>query len=298
LVERWIRLSLEWLESHRTHWPQPFRRLNGRGYLMLGGLLGLSLLAGVVWLLRPKSLPHAAVVMANASGSAGIRAASASAVSALADGLAQAKGGGSAALVALAAKYPNSAELWLELAKTYLVEKKPVEAVTATQRALRTDPRLNQNSEVMRALWQTSQLPESMEPTFTLLEGPMGSKGADVVYDLITTPAVRKEVKKRGEDFLKSDRFAEQASAGLKVAVALRAAPYCEKAYQLLPEAKESGDERALKQLRRYASTVGCGRRSKRDCFPCMHRDGRLKEAMQAIEQRTKPAVAKPAAAK
>jgi serine/threonine protein kinase len=287
--------SIAWVEQHRSRLPAPLAKIPAPAFLGVAGFLVVvtAVVLGVL-LASGSSATAARGRSAAAQASASARASSSAAASAsaatLAEDIARARSSGSAALEALLARHPSSAAVLLELSRAYLLEKRHTDAVSAAQRALSRDPTYNQNTDLARILWHLAQPPDSTDAAFTLLEGPMGSKGADIIYDLVVTPGVRKEVKQRGEDFFKSPRFAEQASAALKVAVGLRAATSCEKARGLLPEAQSSGDERALKLLRRYESAVGCGRRGKRDCNPCMRQDSRLRDAVRAIEQRSKPA--------
>jgi serine/threonine protein kinase len=289
-LERALAASTAFVDRHRGRLPAPLAKipalafLGAAGFLVVTGLLGFVIVVAVGS--RATAERSRAAARASASAASSVRPSASAAP--LAEEIARARVEGAGGLEGLVAKYPSSAAVLLELAQAYLREKRHTDAVGAAQRALSRDPTYNQNTELARTLWHLAQPPESTDAAFTLLAGPMGSKGADIVYDLAVTAGVRKEVKQRADDFLKSPRFAEQASPALKVAVGLRAATYCEKAHGLLSEAQSSGDERALKVLRRYEATTGCGRRGKRDCNPCMRRDTQLREATRAIEQRTK----------
>jgi hypothetical protein len=289
---RTLALAVAWVEQHRSRLPAPLAKISARAYVGAAGfvLVATAVVIGVLLASGSSATAARGRAAARAPSSAQDWAAASASAASLADELGRARASGTAALEALLAQHPNSAGVLLELSRAYLLEKRHPDAVSAAQRALSRDPTYNQNTDLARILWHLAQPPDSSDAAFTLLEGPMGSKGADIVYDLAVTPGVRKEVKQRAEDFFKSPRFVEQASAALKVAVALRAAPACEKARALLPDAQSSGDERALKLLRRYESAVGCGRRGKQDCYPCMRQDSRLRDSIRAIEQRSRPA--------
>jgi hypothetical protein len=77
-----------------------------------------------------------------------------------------------------------------------------------------------------------------------------------------------------------------KASPALNVALDLRVANTCEGKKAVFPRAKEIGDNRTLVVLRTYQPTRGCGFLSSRDCWPCMHKDGSLKQTIQSLEDR------------
>ncbi len=200
--------------------------------------------------------------------------------------LATARKAGSAALVKLAAQYPKDPAVQLELAKAYLLERRHSDAVAVIGRLLSADPKMNTNPDVASTLWMGAQAKSSSDAAFTLLEGPMGAKGADIIYDLVMTKGVSWGVKRRAEHWLHSKAFQQNASPALNVAVALRFANNCPERYALLLHAKDVGDKRSLHYIRQYESRSGCGRRHRQDCYFCMRKDDRLKQTIEAIEKR------------
>ena len=95
----------------------------------------------------------------------------------------------------------------------------------------------------------------SSSRAFTLLEGPMKEKGAEVLYDLAANPKTPGEVRAKDK-------------------------------HALLERAGTTGDRRALEYLRILAVKGGCGRRGREDCFPCLRDDEKLTGAIAAIERR------------
>ena len=257
--------------------------LAGGVLLVLGGFVALVLVVAAVASggRSPSTSPSAAI------GSPATRA------SALPPGsrapeqeLATARKAGSAALVKLAAQYPKDPAVQLELAKAYLLERRHSDAVAVIGRLLSADPEMNTNPDVASTLWMGAQAKSSSDAAFTLLEGPMGAKGADIIYDLVMTKGVSWGVKRRAEHWLHGKAFQQNASPALNVAVALRFANNCPERYALLLHAKDVGDKRSLHYIRQYESRSGCGRRHRQDCYFCMRKDDRLKQTIEAIEKR------------
>ena len=199
-----------------------------------------------------------------------------------------AKQKGAAELEQLSKRYPDDTVVLLELAKAQRLEKRFAEVIVQLRRLLEADPKMSRDAEVATLLWQSAQKQESGEAAFELLEGPMATRGADILFDLSSTRGIRADVKARAEKFFASERFRNVASDGLKVAVALQGAKSCEAKRALLPEVKKSGDKRALKSLRQLELTTGCGVRGKSDCFPCLREGHALADAIAAIDGRTR----------
>ncbi len=201
--------------------------------------------------------------------------------------LAQARQGGSVALSALATKFPKDTSLLLELTKAQIAERRHGAAALTVSKALSLDPKLSTNPEVASALWALAQTKDGGEAAFQLLEGPMGAKGADIMYDLATTAGIRATVKQRANTWLKSEQFQKNSSPELNILAALTLAKSCSQRHALLLRARNVGDARTLKLLQSWKkSKAGCGRRGRDDCHPCLRTDGRLDEAIAAIEKR------------
>lgn len=199
----------------------------------------------------------------------------------------QAQTKGLAALEALAKKYPNEGSVQLALAQARAAAKKYEEAVRAVSSALAVDPELNVSKKVATLLFTTAQSKSGREETFKLLEGPMGSRGADIVYDIAVHPSIKVPVKQRAERYLQSEAFEKASSPELNIAVSLRHADRCEQKHALLLRAKNVADARSLPYLEPLTKTSGCGAGGKQDCYPCLRGDSRLAEAISAVKART-----------
>lgn len=294
--------AIEFVEARRSSLPPPIgHAFKGvPGLAILGGaVLGLIGILGILIALivnavsgapdptasaaSPKALAPTASVASGVKPSE----APASAVPSLAFELEQAQAAGLEALEALAKKHPNEGSVLLALAQARVAAKKYEPAVRAVSSALAVDPELNVSKKVATLLFTTAQSRSGREETFKLLEGPMGSRGADIVYDIAVHPSIKAAVKQRAEQYLKSDAFEKASSPELNIAVALRHAERCEQKHALLLRAKNVADSRSLSYLEPLTKTQGCGKGGKQDCYPCLRGDSRLPEAIQAVKART-----------
>ena len=187
------------------------------------------------------------------------------------DELSEAKAGGSKAYDALLEKYPSDPNIPVEQARDLALKKNYPGAVGAIGRAL---------------VFQTAQVKASSDASFALLEGAMGSRGADIAYDLVTTPNVRSWVQTRAETFLQSPAFEKVATPNLRAIVKLRYSAGCDEKKALLPDLKKSSDERALFELVPLQDKTGCGARKKDDCYPCLRTSNELDDTIAAVRSR------------
>ncbi|MCA9631026.1 MAG: protein kinase [Myxococcales bacterium] len=191
------------------------------------------------------------------------------------------------ALEKLGKTYPEDTSVMLELARAYALKERRVDAVDVIEKAIQKNPDARKDPGVASTLWVAAQDDESQDRAFALLEGPMGAKGADIIYDLVTTDGVKHKVVSRAEKWLAGEQFQKNSSPALNIAVALRQAKSCRQRHGLLLRAKNVGDKRALPYLHRFASPTGCGRGGRGDCNPCLRRDDLLKQSIEAIEKRS-----------
>ena len=202
------------------------------------------------------------------------------------DELAEAKTGGLKALEALLEKYPRDPNILVEMARDMAAKKDWPGAVGAVGRALSIDAKFQNNAQVASLVFQTAQVKVSSDAAFALLEGAMGSRGADIAYDLVTTSNVRPWVQSRAETFLQSPSFEKVATASLRAIVKLRYSAGCAEKRALLGELKKSSDERALFELVPLQDKTGCGARKKDDCYPCLRTSNDLDDAISAVRNR------------
>ena len=77
-----------------------------------------------------------------------------------------------------------------------------------------------------------------------------------------------------------------RASPALGVLLSFRDAKTCDQKHALLQDAGDKGDGRMAGVLTGYQGTRGCGFLGRSDCYPCMHKDTALKDAIQEIQER------------
>ena len=153
-------------------------------------------------------------------------------------------------------------------------------------RALSLDPRVSKDAEVASALWKAVQLRESADQAFAILQGPMGERGADILFDLMNTPAVRGVVRQKAEEFFDSGQYEKLASPALRILISLRDAETCRERHELLTRVIRDADQRILPLLNEMRSTHGCGVDKRGDCFACLRTDDLLARAIEAVRTR------------
>jgi serine/threonine protein kinase len=202
------------------------------------------------------------------------------------DELSDAKAGGSKAFDALLEKYPKDPNIPVEMARELAAQKNWPGAVGAVGRALSIDASFQNNAHVASLVFQTAQVKVSSDGAFALLEGAMGSRGADIAYDLVTTSNVRPWVQTRAETFLQSPAFDKVATPNLRAIVKLRYSAGCDEKRALLSDLKKSSDERALFELVPLQDKTGCGARKKDDCYACLRTSNELDDTIAAVRTR------------
>ena len=125
-----------------------------------------------------------------------------------------------------------------------------------------------------------------------MLEAGLGELGPDVLFDLALARGNPK-LARRAQEVIEKPAFGPRASKALRVALELRAAKKmspgesCRVRRELFARAKEEGDTRSVPYLSELTSTRGCGFLRRGDCFPCLHNDGLLTEAINAARARS-----------
>jgi len=191
-----------------------------------------------------------------------------------------------ASVLRLAERYPRDPRVIVELAQARLRARDATGAVGEVARALVLEPSLARNAEVASLLWKTAQKGESADATFTLLEGPMGERGADILYDLRHTEQLPRETRERAARYFDEKRYQGHASPALAVLVELGAARTCEERRQLLERVVRDADARVLPLLEALERTAGCGVNGAADCNPCLRADDRLPSVITILKKR------------
>ncbi|HEY8942700.1 MAG TPA: hypothetical protein VIM73_00505, partial [Polyangiaceae bacterium] len=185
---------------------------------------------------------------------------------------------------------PNDGAGLLELAMSRLEEKRPADAVSLVGKALTVEPRLAEDaatSKTLRAAFRDGG--EAVEDAvLALVRGPMGQRGADVVYDVSIDGSMPAPVRARAEAWLRTKEFDRVSSPALYSAVKLRFATTCAQKHSLLKLAGNVGGQRTLDYLKELERRVHCAPDRATECYPCLASDERLKETISRLEQRQK----------
>ncbi|MEJ7728934.1 MAG: hypothetical protein WKG00_06950 [Polyangiaceae bacterium] len=206
-----------------------------------------------------------------------------------------ARSGGLTALGPLAQRYPNDPAVLKALLLAHAGSSGGYGAAMGVARHLfGVSPEATADEDVRRVILRTANAqPAAAAAAFDVMSQHMGSRGPDLLYELLIAPGIGKFPKDRAEKLLKDDRVKKQATPALLVANDLRAANGCGRK-RLFARATEVGDGRSLPHLKPLALTNACrpsgifGRLSgdRLDCYPCLGSRAELRAAIEAIEGR------------
>jgi len=198
----------------------------------------------------------------------------------------EAKKQGPAALSALAEQHSRDHRVWLALAESSSAQADHAAAVRAVSKALAAESKASEEATASNVLATAVRKRETTDASLLLLEGPMRSAGATVVYDLSVDPVVLLPLRARAEEWVRSEAFKKVAAPDVEIAGGLRYAKSCSDRHALLPRAAEKGGRRVLDWLNIAKTRAGCGRNGRQDCYPCLRKDDALKNALSAVEKR------------
>ncbi len=290
-----LQQAAKYLETRKRELPPPLDNVvrDVPGRVLLGavafGVLGIvtAVIAVIVMLSRGDAQEQPAGPAASGAPSASVEARTEAPKNAFEARLARAETEGLPAVEALARELPAEGSVLVALARARAKAGKFEEAVSAVSDALAIDPKLNESPRIAGVLFRCAQAPAASSATFRLLEGPMGTRGADIIYDLANTRGVRPAVKATAEKLLRSKDFQSASSPALEVAVALRRADSCSEYSKLLQPAKNVGDARSLEFLRPLTAKTGCGTNKQSDCYECLRKNDALAQTIATIEKRS-----------
>jgi hypothetical protein len=186
------------------------------------------------------------------------------------------------------ASLTDEGALLLDSATALLREGRDADAVMLVERALLRNPQLGSDSRVHDTLLRTAHSDDraSAAATFALLEGSMGERGAELMYEISLTRVGKESARRRAQTWLRGKQFAKNAALPLFIAVKLREAKTCEDKHALLPLAA-GGGKQTLDYLRELQAHTTCAPDDLVNCYPCLRADNRLSDAISAIEKRT-----------
>ncbi len=191
-------------------------------------------------------------------------------------------------LTAVENKPPDRADVHALLEKAYLGARNNTAAMREAGLWLAADSNAAADAKLQEDVRNTALVKDGQDDAFTLLESRMGTRGVDILYDIAygTSGKLYPQAATRARHSIDLADVRARASPGLTVLLAFRDAKTCDQKHDLLDDARDKGDGRMVPMLQPYLSTRGCGFLSRSDCYPCLHRDHLLQEAIQAINDR------------
>jgi serine/threonine protein kinase len=183
-------------------------------------------------------------------------------------------------------------DIHLLLERTYLGLKNVREAMHEAGMLLVLDAGAATDGKLRDDIRSAALQRDAQDEAFSLLESKMGPQGIDILYDIAYGPSGRPypQAVARARRSLSIEDVRGRAGAPLAVLLDFRDAKTCDAKRALLPRVRDEADARMLAILQQHLATRGCGFLALVDCYPCLHRDTQLSDAMSTIEQRASPA--------
>jgi serine/threonine-protein kinase len=184
---------------------------------------------------------------------------------------------------------PDGADVHALLERAYSGVRNSREAMREAGLWLSADPAAAADRKLEEDVRNAALVRDAQDDAFALLESRMGGRGIDLLYDIATGASGRlypqaAALAKRALDL---GEVRALASPALAVVLAFHDAKSCEQRHALLADVRDKADTRMLPLLQPFESTRGCGFFGRSDCYPCMHKDRDLVDAVQAVQDRS-----------
>jgi serine/threonine protein kinase len=191
-------------------------------------------------------------------------------------------------LTAVEKKYPGRPDVHMLLERAYTGIHNTHEAMREAAAWLGVDANASADAKLEEDVRNAALFREGQDDAFALLQSKMGTRGIDILYDIAYGASGRQypQAAARARHGLELPEIRSRAGAALSVLLDFRDTKTCEAKHSLLERAHDQGDARMIAVLQAYESPRGCGFLGTSDCYPCMHRDKQLREALTAIEGR------------
>jgi tRNA A-37 threonylcarbamoyl transferase component Bud32 len=191
-------------------------------------------------------------------------------------------------LTAVEKRRPDRADVHLLLERAYTGVRNGKDAVREAALVLSVDPSVAVDLKLQEDVRNAALVKETQEDAFSLLESKMGARGIDILYDVAFGTAGRMypQAAVRARRSLENAEVRGRGSPALAVLLDFRDAKTCDDRHALLDRARDQGDSRLLSVLKPYESTRGCGFLGRSDCYPCMHKDRAVTDAIASIQTR------------
>jgi serine/threonine-protein kinase len=191
-------------------------------------------------------------------------------------------------LTAIEKKEPDRADVHRLLERAFTGVRNARDAMREARLWLAADPNGAADLKLQEDVRNAALLKDAQDEAFSLLESKMGARGIDILYDIAFGASGRlyPQAAQRAKHSLDQTEVRGRAAPALAVLLDFRDAKTCEEKHDLLERARDDGDSRLIPILQPYATARGCGFLGRSDCYPCMHRDHLVAEAMTAIQDR------------
>ncbi|WP_437322526.1 hypothetical protein [Sorangium sp. So ce381] len=212
--------------------------------------------------------------------------------------LESAQAAGSAALGSLAQRYPEDPAVLRALAVAQAREKAMAAALLTAQRLFEFAPEEAGNDELKQIILRAANgTPDLALTAFDLMAKHMGSRGPDLLYEVVTAPKFGDWPRDHASTRLIESSVRQLASPALLVADDLRRLTDCP-TKAMLARVREEGDIRALHYIKALGTPQPCRGHRTRKCLRCGPLQKELRATASAIEKRRndKAAAAPPAA--
>jgi hypothetical protein len=217
---------------------------------------------------KPSAAPDAAPVLAPATE------------------LERAQAGGLASLVSLSQRYPNDPAVLRALVLAHGRERAYMAAVQAAKRLFELAPEETGNEDIRQLILRSANAtPDVAVAALDLMAKGMGSRGPDMLYEVITVPQFGDYPRDKASKLLLDDAVRQLASPALLVADDLRRTTTCP-AKPLLERAGAQGDLRARQHLKALLVPQRCGLLGFRKCLKCGSLQKDIRATVNAIEKR------------
>jgi hypothetical protein len=186
-------------------------------------------------------------------------------------------------------KSPDRADVHMYLERAYTGARNTPGAMREAGLWLGSDPNAVADLKLEEDIRNAALFRDDPDDAFALLESHLGSGGIDILYDVGYGPSGRMypQAAARARHSLDAPDVRNRASVPLALALQFRdPRKTCDQKHALLADAHDNGDSRLLPILQPLQAQRGCGFLSRSDCYPCMHHDHDLNDAIQAITNR------------
>ncbi len=185
-------------------------------------------------------------------------------------------------------KPPDRADVHALLERAYKGAGNTAGAMREAGLWLAADPNAVADLKLQEDIRNAALMHDAQDDAFALLESKMGMRGIDLLYDIGygSSGKLYPQAATRARHSLDSQDIRGRASPALSVLLQFKDAKTCDQKHDLLGDARDKGDSRMVPMLQGYQAVRGCGFLGRSDCYPCMHRDKQLGDAIAAISGR------------